>query len=321
MTVILVTGAAGFIGSHLCEQLLSLKHTVICVDSFTDYYSPAFKEENISHCLQNQNFTLYRLDINNFHALRTVFIENKIEVVCHLAACVGVQYSFQNPFLYNETNCKGTLHVLELAKEFKIQKVIFASSSSVYGDVATAPFTEDILGNPQSVYAVTKLTGEKLCLVYSTAYKIPCFCLRFFTVYGPRGRPDMSPYKFLESILHDKEIVLFGDSIERDYTYVGDIVTGICQAIKTPLQGCEAINLGNSHPVTLQYFLEVLENVLGKKAKIRYATQQIGDMKRTDANITKAKVLLNFQPKVDLQEGLTHFAQWYMKERKDHGKN
>lgn len=321
MVVILVTGGAGFIGSHLCEQLLLSKHTVICVDSFTDYYSPSFKEQNISHCLQNPYFTLCRTDINNFQALRNVFVENKIDVICHLAACVGVQYSFQNPLLYNETNCKGLLHVLELAKEFKVQKIIFASSSSVYGDVETIPFTEDSLGNPQSIYAVTKLTGEKLCFVYSTVYNIPCFCLRFFTVYGPRGRPDMSPYKFLESILHNKEIVLFGDSIERDYTYVGDIVTGIIHAVETPLQGYEEINLGNSHPVTLKYFLEVLEKVLGKKAQIRYASNQIGDMKRTDANITKAKTILKFQPKIGLQEGLTHFAQWYIKERKDHGKN
>ena len=316
METILVTGGAGFIGSHLCEKLIGLNKKVICIDDFNDFYDPQTKEKNISKIINNKNFILYREDIRNYEKLKEIFKKNKIDKIIHLAARAGVRPSLQQPLLYQDVNVRGTLNVLELAKEFKVKNFVFASSSSVYGINKKIPFSEiDNVDNPISPYAATKKACELLCYNYHHLYKIPVTCLRFFTVYGPRGRPDMAVYKFTKLINEGKEVEMYGDgTTKRDYTYIEDILQGVLAAVEKNFD-FEIINLGESRTVELKYLIMLIEKNLGKKAKIKIMNMQPGDVPITYADITKAKKLLNYNPKTNIEEGIKKFIEWYKHER------
>ncbi|MBS3098118.1 GDP-mannose 4,6-dehydratase [Candidatus Woesearchaeota archaeon] len=308
---ILVTGGAGFIGSHVCGKLLARNENVICVDNFNDYYDPIKKDGNIKGFLKNPNFKLYKGDIRNFDKLDGVFKENKIGKVVHLAAMVGVRYSIENPSIYSDVNVKGTKNLLKLGVEHKIKNFVFGSSSSIYGISKKIPFNENDGGIQISPYANTKKEGEKLCKEYNKKYGLNVTCLRFFTVYGPNGRPDMAPYKFTKLIDEGKAIPVYGDGkTKRDYTYITDIVDGIIAALDKNF-AFEIINLGDSNPIELRYFISLIEKNLGKKAKIKQEPMQPGDVPITFADISKAKKLLNYNPKVKIEEGIRMFVGWY----------
>lgn len=313
METILVTGGAGFIGSHVCDKLLEKKKKVICVDDFNDYYDPNVKRNNILRNLKNKNFILFKEDIRNFDKLKEIFKNYRPNKVIHLAARAGVRPSIENPFIYEETNVKGTLNLLDLSKNFKIKNFLFASSSSVYGGNKKIPFSEDDkTDNAISPYAATKKAGEVLCYTYSHLYNLNVSCLRFFTVYGPRGRPDMAPYLFTKNILEDKTIKMFGDgSSKRDYTYIEDIVSGILFALEKNFK-YEIFNLGNSETVALIDLIKAIEELTGKKAKIKKEKMPLGDVPITYADITKSKKLLNYNPKTSIKEGMKQFIDWYL---------
>lgn len=306
---ILVTGGAGFIGSHLCEALIARGDTVICVDDFNDFYDPSIKENNVSRIKDNANFKLYRADIRNRVNMKKIFAAEKPDKIVHLAARAGVRPSISDPLLYEDVNVKGTLNLLELARTNGIKQFIFGSSSSVYG-ITKVPFTEDDPGNPISPYAATKRAGEHLCHVYSHLYNIPITCLRFFTVYGPRQRPDLVIHKFTKAILNEKEIEVFGDGTSsRDYTFVSDIVRGILLTLEKPFN-FEIINLGNNCPIQLNNLISIIEKATGKKAKKKTLPVQPGDVPTTYADISKAKKLLGWKPETDINAGLKQFTGW-----------
>lgn len=312
MKSILVTGGAGFIGSTLCERLLNDKnYFVICLDNFNDYYDPRIKEDNIKSLLKYKNFKLIKADILDKEKMRQLFQRHKIDKIIHLAARAGVRPSLQNPKLYHDVNISGTKNLLELSKEFKIKNFIFGSSSSVYGTNTKMPFSEsDSLNNIISPYALTKRKAEELCERYSKI-GLNVTCLRFFTVYGPKGRPDMAIYKFTSKIDKGEPIEVYGkgDS-ERDYTYVDDIVNGILLTLNKRFK-FKIINLGNSNPVKLKYLIKLIEQNLGKTAKIIQTKEQEGDVPKTYADISKAKKLLSWQPKMRLEDGIKRFVKWY----------
>ena len=307
---ILVTGGAGFIGSHTCEELLKSGYKVTAIDDFNGYYDPKVKEENIAGIKDNFNFRLYRADITDFKALQAIFGKEKFDAIVHLAARAGVRPSIENPQLYAHVNVDGTANLLELAKEHGINQFVFGSSSSVYGVNKKVPFSEcDDVGNMVSPYAVTKRAGELLCSCYHNLYGINIACLRFFTVYGPRGRPDMAPYMFTSRIMRGQPIDKFGGgSTKRDYTYVSDIVFGIKMALK--VKGFEILNLGNNKPISLNRFIQTIEGIVGRKAVIRKKPMQKGDVPVTYADISKSYRLLGYKPKVSIEEGLTTLHGW-----------
>ncbi len=311
---ILVTGGAGFIGSHTINALLSKRYNIICIDDFNDYYSPQVKRNNIKPFLKNNKFKLYVCDILDYKKLNFIFKKHKPNIICHLAARAGVRASILNPFIYERVNVGGTINILELSRIYKIKNIIIASSSSVYGNNKKIPFSEnDRVDNPISPYASTKRAVELLAYNYHHLYGLNCTCLRFFTVYGPSGRPDMAPYIFTDRIYKGKEIVKFGNgTTKRDYTYISDIVNGIISSIDKKF-GYEIINLGNNNPVELNYFIKLIEKLLNKKAKIKQMPMQPGDVKVTYADINKAKRLLNYEPVVSIEEGMERFIHWYLK--------
>jgi UDP-glucuronate 4-epimerase len=311
---ILVTGGAGFIGSSLIDRLLENKLSVYCLDNFNDFYNPLIKNKNIRHNLDNRNFTLIEGDILDKKLLREIFDSNKIDLVIHLAAMAGVRPSIQNPPLYEKVNVEGTVNILECMKEFDVKKMLFASSSSVYGGNTKVPFAEtDNVDKPISPYAATKKAGELFCYNYHHLYGFDIFCLRFFTVYGPRQRPEMAIYKFTKQIYSGEKITIFGDgSSSRDYTYIDDIVTGIKKCIDR-VKGYEIINLGNSSPVKLIDLIKLIENVSGKKADIAMEDMKPGDVFTTFADINKANEILGFKPQTPIKEGLEKFVAWYEK--------
>lgn len=319
MTTILVTGGAGFIGSHVCKALLKRKDKVICIDNFNNYYDPKQKENNIEIMLKNPEFKLYRADITDGRSLKRIFDENKIEKVIHLAARAGVRASIEDPVLYADVNVKGTINILECIKQVnekdgKMIKFVFASSSSVYGGNKKVPFSEnDKVDDPISPYAATKRAGELMCRTYNCLYKIPIACLRFFTVYGPRNRPDMALHKFTKCIIDGKELQMFGNGdSSRDYTYIEDIVQGILASLDKKFD-FEIFNLGNSKPVKLRAFIAAIEKAAGKKALIRRMPEQQGDVDVTFADISKAKKLLGYKPEVGIEEGVKRYVAWYKK--------
>jgi len=313
---ILVTGAAGFIGSHVIERLLTLGHTVTGIDNFSDYYNPSFKRGNILTATQNNNYTLIESDITNESAMRSVFEHQYFDVIIHLAAQAGVRVSIQKPLLCQKTNIEGTYLLFELAHQFGINHVVYASSSSVYGNQQKTPFSEDdTVDNPISPYAASKKACELIAYTYHHLYKIHTTGLRFFTVYGERGRPDMSPYLFADAILHQRPITRYGDgTMERDFTYIEDIVRGVVASAERPL-GYQIINLGNANPVTLNEYIATFERVTGIQAIIEEKPVQPGDVFRTAANVRKAKDLLDWQPTTSLEAGLTHFIRWFKENR------
>jgi UDP-glucuronate 4-epimerase len=311
---ILVTGCAGFIGSHVCEALLKRGDFVIGVDELNDYYNVRIKRQNLEILKASKSFKFYKEDIRNYNGIRKIFEKEKPEKVVHLAARAGVRPSIEQPLLYEEVNVKGTLNLLDLAKDYKVKSFVFASSSSVYGNQKKVPFSEkDNVDNPISPYAATKKAGELLCHTYHHLYGMRITCLRFFTVYGPRGRPDMAPYKFTRLIMEGKPIPKYGDGkTKRDYTYVTDIVKGVVAAVDKELE-FEIINLGNNKPVELNRFIEVIENATGKKAMIEQLSPQPGDVDITYADIAKAKKLLGYKPETSIEDGTKAFVEWYKK--------
>lgn len=311
---ILVTGGAGFIGSHLVDNLLSKSDCeVTVVDNFNDFYAPAIKRANIAAHLSNPNFKLCETDICCAKNMRRIFAENNFDAIVHLAAWAGVRPSLLNPQLYTEVNVKGTLNLLELAREFAVKQFVFGSSSSVYGINCQIPFSEeDKIQKPISPYAATKAAGELLCHTFSHLYDIRAVCLRFFTVYGARQRPDLAIHKFSQLIWEDKPIPVFGDgTTRRDYTFVDDIVQGVCAAIDYNQSNYEIFNLGESQTIELKDLIRLLEDNLGKIAIIERYEMQPGDVPVTFADIAKAQKLLNYNPQTKIEEGIPKFAEWF----------
>lgn len=315
---ILVTGGAGFIGSHLVNRLLEEENcSVTVVDNFNDFYSPEIKRANIAPFVPNPRFSLYEADIRDADFLREIFEENKFAAIVHLAARAGVRPSLEQPKLYSETNINGTLNLLELARQFDIKQFVFGSSSSVYGINAKIPFHEDDrIHQPISPYAATKAAGELLCHTFSHLYDIRTVCLRFFTVYGARQRPDLAIHKFSKLISEDKPIQVFGDgATRRDYTYIDDIIQGVRAAIDYDASMHEVFNLGESQTVELRYLIELIEENLGKKASIDRKPLQPGDVPQTFADISKARKLLNYNPRTKIEEGIKKFTDWFKETR------
>lgn len=313
---ILVTGGAGFIGSHLVEKLLSEGQRVVVVDNFENFYSPEIKRSNIAGFVANPNFKLYEVDIRNSGALRKVFTNNTFSAIVHLAAKAGVRPSLEDPLGYIETNVSGTVNLLQYAKEFGVKQFVFGSSSSMYGNNIKVPFAEsDETTEPISPYAASKGSGELICHTYSHLYDIRCVCLRFFTVYGARQRPDLAIHKFAKLIYNGKPIPVFGDgSTRRDYTYVEDIIQGVRAAIDYKATKYEVINLGESHTTELGELISIIEESLGKKAIIDRHGAQPGDVPITYADVSKARELLNYRPTTLIRDGIPKFIEWFLEQ-------
>lgn len=310
MKTILVTGGAGFIGSNLIDKLLSLNYGIVCVDNFDPFYDPRVKYQNIRSFLKNPHFKLVKVDIRNS---RQFYKIPKIRyfAVIHLAAKAGVRPSILNPTEYTEVNILGTQNVLELARSFHVKQFIFASSSSVYGNNPKFPWKEDSKLQPISPYATTKIAGELLGETYSKLFGIRFIGLRFFTVYGERQRPDLAIHKFSKLILEDKPIDMYGDGkTKRDYTYIGDVISAITNALDYQETNFEIINIGNNQPIELRELIKKLEKVLDKKAVINRLPPQKGDVETTFANISKARKLLSYNPQTSFSEGLEKFRNW-----------
>ncbi len=310
----LITGAAGFIGSHLVDRLLvaDVAHITV-VDDFNDFYDPSIKHGNIQEHLKDPRYNIHAVDIRDRAALEKIFTNNNFDCVVHLAARAGVRPSLSEPQLYTETNINGTLNLLELARQHNVKQFVFGSSSSVYGINAKVPFSEDDpIRQPISPYAATKGAGELLCHTYSHLYGLRCVCLRFFTVYGPRQRPDLAIHKFAKLISAHKPIPVFGDgTTRRDYTYVDDIIDGVVAAIHYNRTNYEVFNLGESRTVELNELISLLEKELDTHAIIDRQPPQPGDVPQTFADISKARALLGYNPKTQIEEGLRRFVEWF----------
>jgi UDP-glucuronate 4-epimerase len=328
---ILVTGSAGFIGMHVCQELLAQGHTVIGIDNLNDYYDVQLKQDRLNLLGGNQRFININLDIADFEALRASVIELKPTHVVHLAAQAGVRYSIQNPHIYTQSNLLGFANMLELVRELQVKKFLFASSSSVYGANKKVPFSEtDHTDYPISYYAATKKANELMAYSYSHLYKIPTVGLRFFTVYGPWGRPDMSPMIFTKAIIENSPIKVFNHgNMSRDFTYIDDVVKAVTlcldkeevaladfdqkqinlEASNPPYQ---VMNVGNDAPIKLEAYISVLEDVIGKKAIKHYESQQKGDVLSTSADVKRIKNFVGFKPSMDLKTGLEKMVNWYV---------
>lgn len=314
MKNILITGGAGFIGSHLVDYLLSEGGwRITIVDDFNDFYDPAIKRENASRHSSNLLFKLLEADIRDREALKEAFSGTKFDCIVHLAARAGVRPSLSAPGLYLETNVNGTLNLLDLARQRGVKQFVFGSSSSVYGINAKVPFSEDDpIFNPISPYAASKAAGELLCHTYTHLYGMRIVCLRFFTVYGARQRPDLAIHKFAKLITEGRPIPVFGDgTTRRDYTYIDDIIAGLRAAIDYEASEYEVINLGESRTVELRELISLLENALGERAAIDWQPMQPGDVPQTFADITKARRLLGYDPQTQIEEGIGKFVEWF----------
>ena len=313
MRAALVTGGAGFIGSHLVDRLLAEGWCVTVLDSFDPWYNPATKRGNLAAHAGNARFRLIEADIRDRRALDSAIHDgDAFDVVVHLAAKAGVRPSIEDPFVYQEVNVAGTQNLLELARVRGVKQFVFASSSSVYGINANVPWREDdFVLQPISPYASTKVSGELLGHVYSHLYGIRFLALRCFTVYGPRQRPDLAIHKFARQMMADQAISIYGDgNTQRDYTFVADIVAGIRAAMDYKESTYEVINLGSGRPVSLMDMVRTMERALEKKARIRWETEQPGDVPQTYAAIAKAERLLGYQPRTELADGITSFLNW-----------
>jgi UDP-glucuronate 4-epimerase len=309
---IMVTGCAGFIGSHVIDKLLDMGKNVVGIDNFDPFYDRFMKMKNIEHNLDSQNFIFYRADIREKAQMEKILNNNEIDTLIHLAARAGVRPSIQDPLLYQDVNIRGTVNLLELGREHDIKNFVFGSSSSVYGINEKIPFAEDDpVDKAISPYAATKKACEIFCHTYHHLYGIPITSLRFFTVYGPRQRPEMAIHKFTRLIDQGKIIEMYGDGkSRRDYTYISDIVDGIMAAAEIK-PGYEIINLGNSNVVELRYLIQLIEENLGKSAKMKKLPDQPGDVPVTYADISKAQRLLGYEPEVRIEAGIEKFVQWY----------
>jgi UDP-glucuronate 4-epimerase len=309
----LVTGGAGFIGSHLVDRLLAQRPArVVVVDNFDEFYDPRIKRANIADHINNPAYRLVRADIRDYAALNRIFAEQHFDAIIHLAARAGVRQAISEPRLYTEVNINGTMNLLELAERNGVGKFIFGSSSSVYGPAAAPPFREDAPLAPISPYAATKASGELLAHTYSHLYGMNIVCLRFFTVYGARQRPDLAIHKFARMIAGGSPIPIYGDgSAKRDFTYIDDILQGLMAAIKYDATPFEVINLGESQTITVNRMIELLEDALGRKAIVERRPPQPGDMPITHADITKARKLLSYRPTTPIETGIKKFAEWF----------
>ena len=302
----LVTGGAGFIGSHMVGKLLSLGYKVIGLDCFTDYYSRDIKEKNVESALTNENYTFIEADILDMKTFP------EVDYVFHLAAQAGVRASWGKMFdMYTRNNIQVTQRLLEFYKDSSIKKLVYASSSSVYGD-AKLPMRESSLLKPVSPYGVTKLAGEHLSYLYWRNYAIPAIALRYFTVYGPRQRPDMAIYNFVKAIFNGERLSVFGDGSQtRDFTYIDDVIEGTLLAADSNIVG-EVINIGGGSRISINNVLKLIENITKKEAKVRYLERQRGDVRDTWADVSKAEAMLHWRPRVDISNGLKRFVEWYI---------
>lgn len=309
---ILLTGGAGFIGCHLARRLVAAGEQVLVVDNFNEFYDPGIKRRNWQWVLEAGQATLFENDILDEPALRRIFQEEEPERVIHLAAWAGVRPSLEQPRLYAEVNVTGTVQLLELCRETNVEQFIFGSTSSVYGDGSRVPFCEDDpVSRPISPYAATKRAGELLGFTYAHNFGLPVTCLRFFTVYGPRQRPEMAIHKFTRLIQTGQELPIFGDGTSRrDYTYIDDIVGGVLGALKHP-SPFDIYNLGESRTIELRRLISLLENTLGKRSKKKSWPEQMGDMRITSADISKARQYLGYSPSVGIEEGIRYFVDWF----------
>ncbi|MBP5229764.1 MAG: SDR family NAD(P)-dependent oxidoreductase [Bacteroidales bacterium] len=316
---ILVTGAAGFIGSHTCVELLKKGHTVVGLDNMNDYYDVNLKKARVSHIRKvakeiKGNFSFTVKDIEDGEGLEKIFRKEKFDKVCNLAAQAGVRYSFENPVSYIKSNLIGFFNILELCVTYKVKHLVYASSSSVYGNNAKVPFSEDDrTDDPQSLYAATKKSNELMAHVYSHQYNLNTTGLRFFTVYGPWGRPDMAPFKFMRMIIEGETIQVYNHgNLSRDFSYIDDIVKGVVKVIEGPNRSKrEVYNIGNSSPVALMDFIGCIEKSTGKKAKKRMVAMQRGDVYTTFASVSHLKEDYGFAPNTPLQRGIDEFYNWY----------
>lgn len=316
MKTYLITGGAGFIGSTLADKLLENGHKVVVIDNFCDFYDPKIKEKNVKANLSNKNYRLYRSDIRDMDSLDKIFDENTIDVIIHLAAMAGVRPSIENPILYQEVNGIGTQNILEQAKKHYINKLVMASSSSVYGNCNEVPFKENFLVDYAiSPYAATKKGNEVMAHVYHSLYNMNIIMLRFFTVYGPRQRPDLAINKFTKLMIDGEPIPMFGDgTTSRDYTYIDDIVEGIIKSInyvEEKKNVYEIINLGSSNPISLKEMINIIGQELGIKPNINIFPMQPGDVEKTYADISKAKKLIGYNPSTNFRNGIKKFIKWY----------
>ncbi|MFW6013711.1 MAG: SDR family NAD(P)-dependent oxidoreductase [Candidatus Nanoarchaeia archaeon] len=309
---ILITGAAGFIGFHTALELVKKGYEVIGIDNFNDYYDPGLKKARANELKQKTGVNVLNVDVSEYKEVEKIFEKNNIDKVFHSAAQAGVRYSIENPFAYENTNFLGTLNVLELCRKYKTGHFVLSSSSSVYGKNNKLPFSEeDRVDCPISVYAATKKSNEELCFTYSHLYGIKCTCLRFFTVYGPWGRPDMALFKFTKKILENKPIPVFNQGkLSRDFTYISDIVEGVLAAIEKPFE-YEIFNLARGKAIPLMDFISALEDSLWMKSEKEMLPMQPGDMEKTSADITKAGELLGYKPKISIEYGVNEFVKWY----------
>lgn len=319
MKTYLITGGAGFIGSTLAERLLKEKNNIIVIDNFCNYYDVKLKEKNIKDLQKYDKFKLYNEDIRNREKIEKIFHENKIDCVIHLAAMAGVRPSIEDPILYQEVNGIGTQNILEAMRNNNIKCGVFASSSSVYGNMKTSPFTEDmVVDHAISPYAATKKANEVMAHVYHQLFDINIIMLRFFTVFGPKQRPDLAINKFTNLMINGEEIPMFGDgSTARDYTYVDDIVDGIIKSSNYVFSNrnvYEVLNLGNSSPITLKEMINTIGEVLEIEPKIKELPMQPGDVDLTYASIEKAKKLIGYNPQTSFKEGIKNFIEWYKKQ-------
>jgi len=311
---VLITGCAGFIGAKITELLLKQSINVIGIDNINDFYSPILKEWRLKRLKKFVNFKFYKLDIVNLNDLREVFQQNKFSALMNLAARAGVRASVDNPWVYVDTNITGTLNLLELSKDFGIKKFVLASTSSIYGANET-PFSENDKTDKQlSPYAATKKSAEALAYTYHYLYGIDITILRYFTVYGPAGRPDMMPFKFIHHIAEGIPIPVYGDgNQERDFTYIDDIARGSILSLK-PL-GYEVINLGSDRPIKVNYVIQLMEQYLGKKAIIEYQPAHSADVPVTWANISKAREILSWNSNISIEDGILNTVNWYLENR------
>jgi UDP-glucuronate 4-epimerase len=309
---ILVTGAAGFIGFHLSRKLLEKGNRVIGVDNLNPYYDVTLKKARLDRLKPLQDFFFYEEDIQNLSGLKEIFQKHSIGRVCNLAAQAGVRHSLKDPFSYQKSNLEGFLNLLELARAHEISNFVYASSSSVYGDSAKIPFSvDDRVDRPVSLYGATKKANELMAFAYNHLFSIPCTGLRFFTVYGPWGRPDMALFLFTDAILNDRPINVYNyGRMKRDFTYIDDVVEGTIAALEKPF-AYEVFNLGNSDPIELMDFIGIIEEELGREAQKNMMPLQPGDVLETSADIGKSKDMLGFSPRTPIREGIKKFLAWY----------
>lgn len=308
----LITGVAGFIGFHIARSLLEKGDNVVGIDNLNPYYDISLKKARLEQITSQHDFTFYHEDINNLDALKRIFSNHQINRICNLAAQAGVRYSIQNPFAYQESNIKGFLNLLEMVRQFPVNNFVFASSSSVYGNNKKLPFSvKDNVDTPISLYGATKISNELMAYSYSHLFNIPLTGLRYFTVYGPWGRPDMALFIFTRSILSGKPIDIYNfGKMKRDFTYIDDIVDGTISALKSPFK-YEIFNLGNSKTVELMELIKIIEEELGIEAEKNFLPIQPGDVPETYADIEKTKNVLGFNPKTSIRAGIRKFLSWY----------